>query len=69
MSKSGTTMACAVIGAGLGGCALVAAMALNGYRIRLHDLDDGRLKDIRDRGGIEVEGLFRGFAAVELATE
>ena len=34
---------CAVIGAGLGGCALVASMALAGYRMRLHDLDDGRL--------------------------
>jgi opine dehydrogenase len=68
MSESGNGTTCAVIGAGLGGCALVAAMALHGYRMRLHDLDDARLKDIRDRGGLEVEGLFKGFAAVELAT-
>jgi opine dehydrogenase len=58
----------AVIGAGLGGCALVAGMGLSGYRMRLHDTDDARLKDIRDRGGIEVDGLFQGFAAVEMAT-
>ena len=63
---SGATVA--VIGAGLGGCALVAGMGLSGYRMRLHDLDDARLKDIRDRGGIEVDGLFQGFAAVEMAT-
>ena len=59
---------CAVIGAGLGGCALVASMALRGYRMRLHDLDAGRLVAIRDRGGIEVTGLFQGFAAVERVT-
>lgn len=59
---------CAVIGAGLGGCALVASMALKGYRMRLHDLDDSRLTAIRDRGGIEVTGLFEGFAAVERVT-
>jgi opine dehydrogenase len=68
MSKSGDGRACAVIGAGLGGCALVGAMALHGYRMRLHDLDDSRLKEIRSRGGIEVDGLFKGFAALELAT-
>ncbi len=64
--SSGVT--CAVIGAGLGGCALIAHMALHGYRMRLHDLDDARLKEIRDRGGIEVTGLIQGFAAVELVT-
>jgi opine dehydrogenase len=58
----------AVIGAGLGGCALVASMALAGYRMRLHDVNDARLADIRERGGIEVAGLFEGFARVELAT-
>ena len=63
---SGATVA--VIGAGLGGCALVAGMGLSGYRMRLHDLDDARLKDIRDRGGIAVDGLFEGFATVEMAT-
>jgi len=59
---------CAVIGAGLGGCALVAAMALKGYPMRLHDLDAERLRPIQDRGGIEVSGLFEGFAAVERVT-
>ena len=68
MSKPGNGTTCTVIGAGLGGCALVGAMALHGYRMRLHDLDDARLTEIRDRGGIEVDGLFKGFAAVELAT-
>lgn len=59
---------CAVIGAGLGGCALAASMALAGYRMRLHDLDDGRLAEIRARGGFDVTGLFQGFAPVERVT-
>jgi opine dehydrogenase len=59
---------CAVIGAGLGGSALVAAMALSGYRMRLHDRDDARLVEIRARGGIDVEGLYSGFARAELVT-
>lgn len=59
---------CAIIGAGLGGCALLASMALRGYRVRLHDVDDARLAAIRERGGIEVDGLFEGFARAELVT-
>ncbi|HEY3188775.1 MAG TPA: NAD/NADP octopine/nopaline dehydrogenase family protein [Solirubrobacteraceae bacterium] len=58
----------AVVGAGLGGCALLAAMALKGYEMRLHDLDDTRLAAIRERGGIDVEGLFTGFARARLVT-
>jgi opine dehydrogenase len=59
---------CALIGAGLGGGALLASMALKGYTMRLHDLDEARLTAIRERGGIDVEGLFTGFARAELAT-
>jgi opine dehydrogenase len=43
-------------------------MALKDYRVRLHDRDDARLTAIRERGGIDVEGLFTGFAAAELVT-
>jgi opine dehydrogenase len=57
-----------VIGAGLGGCALLANMALNGYDMRLHDLDDTRLDAIRRRGGIDVDGLFKGFARAARVT-
>jgi opine dehydrogenase len=43
-------------------------MALAGYRMRLHDVDESRLTQIRERGGIDVEGLFTGFARAELVT-
>jgi opine dehydrogenase len=59
---------CAIIGAGLGGIALLANLGLQGYRVRLHDIDDGRLARVRERGGLDVEGLVEGFAPVELAT-
>jgi opine dehydrogenase len=71
MTETGTARAagtCAIIGAGLGGIALVANLGLRGYRLRLHDIDDGRIAAVRERGGLDVEGLVQGFAPVELAT-
>ncbi len=56
----------AIIGAGIGGVYLVAELGLAGHRLRLHDLDDARLADIRARGGVDVEA--DGFAPVERAT-
>ncbi len=45
----------AIIGAGIGGVYLVAELGLAGHRLRLHDLDDTRLADIRAHGGVDVE--------------
>jgi opine dehydrogenase len=56
----------AIIGAGIGGVYLVAELGLAGHRLRLHDLDDTRLADIRAHGGVDVEP--GGLAAVEYAT-
>jgi 2-polyprenyl-6-methoxyphenol hydroxylase-like FAD-dependent oxidoreductase len=48
----------AIIGAGLGGCALLAGMALTGHDMRLHDLDDARLTAIlTPRDGRALEHL------------
>ncbi len=58
----------AIIGAGIGGIYLAAELGIAGYKLRLHDLDDTRLADVRAFGGIDVEGDRGGFAAVELAT-
>jgi len=57
-----------IIGAALGGIALLANLGLAGYRLRLHDRDEARITKIRERGGLDVEGLVQGFAAVELVT-
>src|SRR5207253_9489055 len=58
----------AIIGAGIGGVYLAAELGMLGCRLRLHDLDDSRLADIRARGGIDVEGEQAGFAAIERVT-
>lgn len=58
-----------IIGAGLGGIALVANLGLLGYRLRLHDRDPARIANVRERGGLDVEGLAKGFAPLELVTD
>ena len=58
----------AIIGAGIGGVYLAAELGMLGCRLRLHDLDDSRLGDIRARGGIDVDGSNGGFAAIERVT-
>src|SRR5437762_11862794 len=60
--------AVAIIGAGIGGIYLAAELGILGCKLRLHDLDDSRLADIRARGGIDVDGPNGGFAAIERVT-
>jgi opine dehydrogenase len=60
--------AVAIIGAGIGGIYLAATLGAAGCALRLHDIDDTRLTDIRARGGIEVEGEPDRFAAIERVT-
>src|SRR5947207_15727804 len=58
----------AIIGAGIGGVYLAAELGMLGCKLRLHDLDDSRLADIRARGGIDIDGQNAGFAAIERVT-
>jgi opine dehydrogenase len=58
----------AIIGAGIGGVYLVAELGIAGFKLRLHDIDDAKLSEIRARGGVDVEGDRAGFAAVEHVT-
>jgi opine dehydrogenase len=64
----GSTQTIAIIGAGIGGLYLVAELGIAGFKLRLHDIDDSRLADIRTRGGVDVEGEAGGFAPVERTT-
>src|ERR1700720_4353498 len=57
-----------IIGAGIGGLYLLAELGIAGFKLRLHDIDDSRLSEIRARGGVDVEGESGGFAAVDHAT-
>ena len=58
----------AIIGAGIGGIYLAAQLGVAGFKLRLHDIDDARLADIRAFGGLDVEGEQGGFAAIERVT-
>lgn len=57
-----------IIGAGTGGTYLAAMLGLVGCKVRLHDIDDAKLTDLRNAKGIEVEGPGGGFAPIEMAT-
>jgi opine dehydrogenase len=63
-----TTQTVAIIGAGIGGLYLAAELGIAGNKLRLHDIDDSKLLELRARGGVDVEGERGGFAAVERAT-
>ena len=63
-----STETVAIIGAGIGGIYLVAELGIANFKLRLHDIDDSRLSEIRARGGVDVEGERDGFAPVERAT-
>jgi len=57
-----------IFGAGIGGVYLLAELGTAGFKLRLHDIDDSKLAEIRARGGLEVEGKRVEFAAVDRAT-
>jgi opine dehydrogenase len=46
----------------------VAELGIAGFNLRLHDIDESRLSEIRARDGVDVEGESGGFARIEGAT-
>jgi opine dehydrogenase len=59
----------AIVGAGIGGVYLAAHLGALGAKLRLTDLDDSRLADIRAHGGLDVEAHGKtNFAAIERVT-
>src|SRR5258707_3443959 len=59
----------AIVGAGIGGVYLAAHRGVLGAKLRLTDLDDSRLADIRAHGGLDVEAEGKtGFSAIERVT-
>jgi opine dehydrogenase len=68
VSEARRAVTVAIIGAGIGGIYLVAHLGMAGFKLRLHDIEESRLADIRAMGRVTVEGEGGGFAAVERAT-
>ena len=67
MTDENSPKTVAIIGAGIGGLYLVAELGIAGFNLRLHDIDNSKLSEIRARGGVDVEGEKGGFAPVERA--
>jgi opine dehydrogenase len=57
-----------VLGAGHGGMAMAAHLALGGCKVNLFNRTDSRVDPVRARGGIVVTGEVEGFARINLAT-
>ena len=49
MTDKSTVETVAIIGAGIGGLYLIAELGMDGFKLRLHDIDDSRLLEIRAR--------------------
>jgi len=58
----------AILGAGHGGCAAAADLTLRGFAVRLHARSAERLAPLRAAGGIEVQGVHRGFVRLPCMT-
>ncbi len=58
----------AVLGAGHGGLAMAAYLAIKGYSVNLYNKTAERIEAVKARGGVELEGDVRGFGALNLVT-
>jgi opine dehydrogenase len=57
-----------VVGAGHGGMAMAAHLAMTGCRVNLLNRDAGRILAVQARGGIDVTGEVEGFASLNVIT-
>lgn len=59
----------AVIGAGHGGKAMAAHLAIKGFSVKLYNRTLSKIMPIIKRKGIEVEGEVSGFGSIDLASD
>jgi opine dehydrogenase len=57
-----------VLGAGHGGLAMAAHLAISGCKVNLFNRTPARIEPVIARGGIDVDGEVNGFAALNLIT-
>jgi len=58
----------AVIGGGFGGKGITATLGLQGFRIRIHDIDPAKIDPIRASGGLRLTKHEKDFVPVEVAS-
>lgn len=61
-------MKIAVIGAGNGGQSISGYLATQGYEVSLYDIDEKRIAELRQKGGINLEGRLNGFGKLATIT-
>ena len=61
-------MKIAVIGAGNGGQAIAGYLALNGYEVSLYDIVEEKIAELKELGGIRLEGRIEGFGKIPTIT-
>jgi opine dehydrogenase len=66
--KNGKKTCWAVIGGGNGGQATAGHLAIMGFPVRLFDIMPETVKALNAKGGIEVDGVVKGFGKLEFAT-
>ncbi len=55
----------AVLGAGNGGQAMAAYLALQGYKVNLFNRSEARIEAVKEAGGINLSGVFSGFGELD----
>ncbi len=58
----------AILGAGNGAHAMVGHLALKGFTVRLYNKFEEEIAQLREQGGVTMEGAVEGFGRVELVT-
>ncbi|MFQ6038249.1 MAG: NAD/NADP octopine/nopaline dehydrogenase family protein [Candidatus Aminicenantales bacterium] len=58
-----------VLGAGHGGLAMAAHLALKGFKVNLYNRGRRKLHPVQHRKGIRVEGAIQGFGRIEVASK
>jgi len=58
----------AILGAGNGGQAMAAYLALQGYEVNLYNRSFERIKEIKEAAGIYLKGVFKGFGHLNKIT-
>lgn len=57
-----------IIGAGFGGKGFITHLGSEGFRLRVHDIDESKIAPLHAAGGVHVKGARSCLAPVELAT-
>ena len=66
--EKGKDISFCVLGAGNGGMAMAAHLAVMGYKVNLYNRTPGRLNGIKWHGEIKVDGEVNGFGKLEIIT-